>query len=453
MAAPADASVRMHATGLEPAFRSYVPHYVIPCERGFRLKVRALGPDEARVGDGAWFHGYAARRVRLGPGQAIRVSERTRGRVRRHWIRCLPESFPAFTFKRSGRPSAPFYIVSPLFPDDPDNYVFVFDRWGVPVWWFRSTAGASDAKVLPDGSIVWSHYLGSIFGKDPGMGYEVHRPNGRLSKVIRTVGSITDHHELQVTPEGNYMLLSYRPRSGVDTSAFNGDGDATVYDGVVQTLTPKGRLISSWSTADHIGLAETGRWWGVLEETYDIVHPNSIEPLRNGDFLLSLRHTDAVYRVDGATGEIEWKLGGTPTPQSLDVAGDPFGAYPFGGQHDARMVDGTISIHDNATFLPRPPRAVRYRVGGGTATLVDTVTDRFAETSFCCGSATFARDRSWLLNWGGTDTVTEFDRRGRRTFRLRWEPDVFSYRAVAIRGELSSRTLIAGMNAQVPRKR
>jgi hypothetical protein len=307
--------------------------------------------------------------------------------------------------------------------------------------------------VLDDGKIAWSHYLGDIFGANPGMGYELHRPDGRLVHVVRTVGSITDHHDLQVTPDGNYLLLSYRPRSHVDTSAFNGDTDATVYDGIVEEVSPSGKLLFKWSTADHIGLAETGRWWPGLKETYDIVHPNAVEPLANGDFLLSLRQTDAVYRVNGKTGAIEWKLGGTPTPKSLTVVGDPHPSYPLGGQHDVRMVDGTVSIHDNGTLLGRPPRAVRYRISGGTATMVDSLTDPLVTSSFCCGSATYGPDHSWLLNWGGTDLVTEFDRHRHRTFRLTWQGDAFSYRVFPIRGQLTRRRLIAGMNAQVPPKR
>ena len=452
-ASSARAAVHVRAPGLDPAFRGVVPDYVIPCEKAFRLSVRTSGRTEARIGAGSWFRGHAAPLVNLRPGQAIALTVRDPKRTRGHWIRCLPRDFPKFDFKRTGHPSAPFYAVSPLLQDDPDNYIFIFDRWGVPVWWFLGTSGATDAKVLADGTIIWSHFLGSVFGADPGMGYELHRPDGHLVKVIRTVGSITDHHDLQVTPDGNYMLLSYRPRSHVDLTAYNGDSDATVFDGIVQVVSPQGKLLSQWSTADHIGLEETGRWWGALRESYDIVHANSVEPLANGDFLLSLRHTDAVYRVNGRTGAIEWKLGGTQTPQSLTVVGDPLASYPLGGQHDARMVDGTVSIHDNGTLLGRPPRAVRYRIEGNTATLVDSLSDPLATASFCCGSATYGRDHSWLLNWGGTDLVTEFDRHRHRTFRLTWPPGIFSYRVFPVRGELTRGQLIRGMNAQVPPQR
>ena len=84
---------------------------------------------------------------------------------------------------------------------------------------------------------------------------------------------------------------------------------------------------------------------------------------------------------------------------------------------------------------------------------MDSLSDPPATESFCCGSATYGRDHSWLLNWGGTDLVTEFDRHRHRTFRLIGPADLFSYRVFPIRGELTRGQLIRGMNAQVPPQR
>ena len=41
-----------------------------------------------------------------------------------------------------------------------------------------------------------------------------------------------------------------------------------------------------------------------------------------GAVLVSLRHQDAVYKIDYATKDIAWKLGGTARPESLRVIGD-----------------------------------------------------------------------------------------------------------------------------------
>ena len=53
--------------------------------------------------------------------------------------------------------------------------------------------------------------------------------NGSLKRSLRTVGAITDNHDLQQTADGNFMLLSYHERAEpVDASEFNGDSSATV---------------------------------------------------------------------------------------------------------------------------------------------------------------------------------------------------------------------------------
>jgi hypothetical protein len=459
-ASEADARLRIEAPGLTPEFRPKVHDYTLPCDDPIALAVRAPGPAEARIGGRSWSGETASRRLRLTEGQAIRIVKRTKsGRRVRYFIRCLPASFPDYSFKRSGEPEARFYMITPnlITPNDPapaDNYVIIFDRWGVPIWWYSSPVRTIDAKVLDDGTIAWSRYFGGGFGTNPDGAYEFHRASGKRIGTLEAVGSVTDFHDLQVNSRGNFLIFTYRPRAGVDTSAFGGDADATVLDSVVQELTPQGKLVSEWSTQGHIDLSETGRWWGdllALGEPYDTTHINAVEPLAGGDFLISLRNTDGVYRIDGQTGDVEWKLGGEQTPESLEVRRDPFGGQPLGGQHDVRLLDGgDISIYDNASNLARPPRAVRFRIADNVATLVTSVSDAEAPRSICCGS-TRVVGKSFLTSWAPFPLVTEADSSGRRTFRLHLG-DYFSYRAVPISGELTRTQLRAGMNKQVAPK-
>jgi Arylsulfotransferase (ASST) len=448
--AASQARLNIGVAGLEPAFRSDIHDYTVSCTEPVRISVRTPGPSKARIGAARWSGDAARRQVRLSEGQGIKIVERLRkGARKRYFIRCLPEDFPDYRYQRSREPSARFYVITP----GTAGYVIILDRWGVPMWWYQSPGAVIDAKVLDDGTIVWARYsAGASFGAAPGQAYEVRRPDGKPIRILRTVGSVTDFHDLQPTPDGNYMLLSYRPRSGVDTSAFTGDPDATVLDGVVQELTPSGQLVSEWSTEDDIALAETSsRWWDGLSEPYDTTHINAVEPLPRGDFLISLRHTDAVYRIDGTTGGIEWKLGGEPTPQSLEVEGDPFGEHPLGGQHDVRWLGkGHISLFDNGTGLDRAPRAVRYKIAGGVATLLSSASDQETPESPCCGSARVI-GKSFLTSWGGTSLITETDFHGRRNLRLHLS-DAFSYRAVPITNELTRSELRAGMNSQTAPK-
>jgi hypothetical protein len=261
-----------------------------------------------------------------------------------------------------------------------------------------------------------------------------------------------------VTPSGNFLLITNETLADVDLTEYGGAPHENVEEMVVQEVSPSGELLWSWSTKGHIGLAETGRWWPTALGTpqpHDIIHMNAIEPVGEDAVLISVRHTDAVYKIDKATGQIIWKLGGTWTPKSLKVLNDPQGAYPFGGQHDVRLLpDGTITVHDNNTGLGLPPRAVRYSIdeANKTATLVEQVTDPLVTSSFCCGSARRSADGSWLMSWGGNSMVAEFDSAGDPNFRLGFGGTLFSYRAVPVEeGLLSVSSLRAGMDAMHPR--
>ena len=68
-----------------------------------------------------------------------------------------------------------------------------------------------------------------------------------------------------------------------------------------------------------------------------------------------------MYRIDRTTGDIEWKLGGTTTPESLSLVNDPLGGPVF--MHDARLLpDGTITIFDNRKEATEPSRVTQYAI-------------------------------------------------------------------------------------------
>jgi arylsulfate sulfotransferase len=124
---------------------------------------------------------------------------------------------------------------------------------------------------------------------------------------------------------------------------------------------------------------------------------NSIEPDGNG-IVASFRHLNGVIRIDKASGNIVWKLGGTPRPVSLTFEGDPFGN--FAGQYDARLLpDGTLTVHDNGTLLGRAPRAVRYSIDpiAKTATLLEQVNDPDVPGSLFVGSARKLTGGNWVM--------------------------------------------------------
>jgi hypothetical protein len=408
-----------------------------------------------------------ARSVALTPGRAVTIEGRSNGGSIAYHVRCLPEDFPQWTETRTA-PASTWTVVTPsltLGQGATSNYVAIFDRNGVPVWWLRTAHPPIDAKILPGRQplVAYSFFPASW------PRYELRRLDGRLATRVRSPDGRADDHELQRLANGDFLYLVYEPQQHVDLSALGGPADGAVLDARIEEISPSGALVWSWSSDGHVGLDESSRWDttilgtpvvvpgadGQPLTTYDFFHPNAISAVGRHEILLSLRQTDAVYAIDKRSGDVLWKLGGTRTPQSLTVLDDPFGDAPLGGQHDVRVLpDGTISIFDDGTFLGRPPRVVRYRIDpqARTATLVEQVSDPSVTASNCCGSARLIANGDWLVSWGGDPVVGEYRPDGTPVFTFRFDGGLFSYRAVAVAPrKLGIAQLRAGMDAMAKR--
>jgi arylsulfotransferase ASST len=466
-AAPARAAVGVRVVGqpaLFPRFDPGVPDYVTRCRPGKPLRLSITGGRGASVGvDRRAARGGSFRvALRGASGEAVRFTVATGHRRRRYLIRCLPGDFPAWTAERTGQPQAAWYVVAPCCTKS--TYVAIFDTHGVPVWWMNTHRPPLDASLLPDGNVVWAQQHGKDLGPGVSSGaYEEHGLNGKLLRTFSGPnGGPTDRHELQLLPNGNYVVVAYKPRRRVDLSPYGGPAQATVLDALVEEVTPRGKVAWSWNSADHVSLAETGRWYQqhVIDNpvhlngrpAYDIVHINAVERYGAGRFLVSLRHTDAVYAIEKSSGDVVWKLGGTQTSRSLKIVGDD--GPDFGGQHDIRVLpDGTITLHDNGTGLGRPPRALRFRIDpeAMTATLLEQITDPAATDSPCCGSARKLPGGHWVISWGGVHLVTEVTVTGKRVFALHFAVHM-SYRAFPVLpGRLKRSALHRGMDVMHPR--
>jgi outer membrane protein assembly factor BamB len=406
------------------------------------------------------------RAVDLTPGRAAAVRFHFAKRTRRYRIRCLPDDFPQWRTHRFATPQAGWYVVAPNKTEGP-GYAAIFDSHGVPVWWMRRTPAPFAADLLPNGNLVWTNYV----ALSPVSDRFVERTlTGQPGRSFGTVGPSTNQHDFQLLPNGDALLLTYPARDGVDLSDFGGPKNATVLDGEIQEVDPQGGLVWRWSTADHVPLRESARWLRrqIAHPTirkydgtpvYDLVHVNSVEPdppLRGagGDRLIfSARYLEAVYAIDRASGDIVWKLGGTHTPRSLKIEGDPLAGHEFGGQHDARLPGGgdLLTIFDNGTLRNRPPRAVAFRLDltRRRAALVRAV--RFAEApkSVCCGSARLLPGGNWVVSWGNTPWVTEQTWRGEPVLTIEFRgKDLASYRATPVMpGRLTRDRLSRGMRA------
>jgi Arylsulfotransferase (ASST) len=451
-ATPTRPQVNFGISALFPKYAPGIHDYVVRCDnQAVTVHAHASPPWQVAVGGHPFRSGDFSDVVSLRTGREFVVTAKQAGSSQsyRYHVRCLPNDFPTYTFNRTGPVSPEYFSADAAFAPAANRYAMIFDSQGVPVWWDHTAA--EGPRVLPNGNVVWFQSRGSASR------YEVHRLDGSLVSTMRNVGSTpVDGHDLQLLSNGDHLVGAYVKQSHVDTSAYGGSSDADVRNADLQEVTPQGQLVWDWKSQDHISLAETGRWWPYVIQNaadtgfgYDLVHWNSIEP--DGDSVIaSFRTVDAVYKIRRSTGNIVWKLGGTSTPKSLQVIGDPL-SYTFGGQHDARLLpDGTVTAFDNRTGLSQPPRAVRFRINesAGTATFLQSITDPDVSTSFCCGSARRLPNSDWLIDWGqGSGSIGGYKPDGERTFLLHFD-STFSYRAQPVpSGAISIQKLRDGMNA------
>jgi hypothetical protein len=436
---------------LVPAFSPSVTDYVTRCDPATPFQVTVSAPDgtNVSVGGGPAQGGAFTVPLDLAVGERFDVIVKA-GMTRpvAYHVRCLPADFPSWTMQRPGTPQADFYAVAPKPPSlATKQYMAIFDNHGVPLWWISPKTPTYVAMLLPNGNFAWVNSLTSWF--------EEHALDGALVGGFDTVGGPADNHELLQLPNGNYVMAANVIHSGVDFSSWGGPPMGDLLDQVVQELTPKGKVVWSWRTSDHIPVSETDpQWRGSLRTPYDAYHINSIEATRTG-FILSFRHLNAIYSIDKASGSILWKLGGSTRTESLTVHGDPIfdAGGSFGGQHDARLLpDGSVTVHDNGTNRMRAPRAVRYRIGtrSHTATLLENVTDTAAVSSPCCGSARKLPGGNWVASWGFNPTFAELTPAGDPVFRVTFTNGEFSHRAQPLfTSDIKASALGSAMDARM----
>ncbi len=435
---------------LFPAFQAGVSDYVIRCDPNTPTAVHVATPNGTFVSvDGRYPRsGIFGESVSQGIGQRFTIAVTTdaaHDTTTVYNVRCLPSDFPDWSTTHTGSTGAQWYITNPI-ASFAAVYPMILDTNGVPVWWGPKQPGYF-TTLLPDGN------LGTVVNG----GVEERRLDGSLIRTVKTVSGPVDGHDALLLPNGDFVMVADVDRPGVDLSAIGGPASATLRDHVIEEIAPSdGHVVWSWDVADHIPVTEMDPQWRAQyvvngPAPYDVYHWNSIEATGSG-FVVSFRHLDAVYKIDQASGDIVWKLGGSALPQSLTVNNDPAfsGGSHFGGQHDARLLgDGTVSLFDDGTNLGRPPRVVRYAIdeGAHTATLVESVTDPDVAASACCGSARKLGIGDWAIGWGGTDLGTE-SVGGARHFSVTF-PGTIVYRLIPVPpGQLSRDALRAGMDAQ-----
>jgi Arylsulfotransferase (ASST) len=239
-------------------------------------------------------------------------------------------------------------------------------------------------------------------------------------------GRGSDLHEFLLT-DRNTALVTAWDHAEADLRKYGGRKNGVVVVGVVQELElPSGRVLFEWRSLDHVGLAESHARVG---PQFDYFHVNSIERDADGNYLVSARNTWAIYKIDGETGKVLWRLGG----KKSDFAMGP--GTRFAWQHDARSHPGNlVSLFDDGAAPRVEPQSKalvlaldhRHR----RAVVHRRYVHRPAALAHALGSTQILPNGNVLVGWGTSPYFSEYTDDGRLVFDATLPPGGQNYRTV-----------------------
>ncbi|MDN5215185.1 aryl-sulfate sulfotransferase [Fulvivirgaceae bacterium BMA12] len=145
------------------------------------------------------------------------------------------------------------------------------------------------------------------------------------------------HHEVTLDADGNVMALVYDNRI-LDLTSKGGEANQSVIGDGILILDRNGKELWKWSVFDHHDPLADPDLLGHLD---DWGHANALSVDMDGNFLLSFRDWNQVWKVDAKTGEVLWKFG-----EGGDFELDS--TLHFSGQHAIhRNARGHYMLFDN----------------------------------------------------------------------------------------------------------
>lgn len=353
--------------------------------------------------------------------------------------RPVPPDFVPYTFVQSdsgnhGHFAFTYFKIRALNPTPLEqSKSFLLDPQGYLLWYRsdNSLQNVGDFKYNPTTN---QYQYFEVYGPND---IEFILLNDSLQKTngFRAAGGWKpDGHDFQVLNDGNFVITTTTD-SVLDLSAytFNGlpgsDSTNCACNGF-QKIDASNNLLWQWNSCEHLHPSEFIDGYPYDSTLFDFCHINAVDEDSDGHYLVSMRHTDAIYKIHNQTGAVIWKLGGKNG--SFTMPNDS----GFSGQHDIRRLpNGDYSLFDNGNFKPAPQitRAVRYQLDttNWTATRTWEYVPNPSFYARAMGSYQYGSNMN-LVNYGLVyrpwPSAELFDGNGQVAAQLFFPDSVMSYR-------------------------
>ncbi|HLI59002.1 MAG TPA: arylsulfotransferase family protein [Solirubrobacteraceae bacterium] len=280
-----------------------------------------------------------------------------------------------------------------------------------------------------EGRPALTYWQGTVTTSGTGVGEDqvLSTSYKHLATIRPGNGLSADLHEFLLSGNDAWMT-AYQPVIWNATSVKGGLRNEIVLNCVAQEIDLKtGLVLFQWNSLDHVPLNASYSPVAKPGVPWDYFHINAIQPLANGNVLISSRNTSAVYNINMSTGATNWSVGGKIGTFKLGP-----GAR-FWYQHDARLqANGQLTMFDDAgaPFREKESRGLTLNLNPDT----DTATVAHQETdgplrAAAEGNDELLSDGHTFLGWGqAADLATEFSPQGAVLYNVKWASRNSSYR-------------------------
>lgn len=308
------------------------------------------------------------------------------------------------------------------------NYIILLDNYGIPIFYRKTVNPVVDFKKQTNGLL-------SYFDWGSGQFYLMNDQYKVIDSVTTKNGYPTDLHELIITKDNHYLMMSYDVQKiNMDTVVSGGNPEATVVGLIIQELDENKDVIFQWRSWDHFKITDATPDIDLTGSYIDYSHGNAIELDTDGNFLISSRHMDEVTKISRETGEIIWRWGGSYCENNqFTFVNDSTG---FSHQHDIRRLpNGNVTLFDNGNLHSVPfSRGVEYMLDEELklATMVSEVKNNPITFSVAMGNYQRLENGNSILGWGWNNvppSISEVDRDGSAIFFISLPDTLLNYRA------------------------
>jgi len=322
-------------------------------------------------------------------------------------------------------------LESPSFCSIP---ITIIDSNGYVVWYFDNQMVNADFKYYSE------HQLFSFtnaVNKNLTMYYILDVNLSIVDSITNTPNLKPEGHDFQILLNGNYLVSAEKDTimnlSNYVLDSIVGGVNTSVESYVIQEFDSNKKLVFEWSSMDHIAPTEGySDNYGYNEKAFDYAHGNAIEEDLDGNFLVSMRNLNAIYKIDHHTGNVIWKLGGRSSDFTF------INDLGFSGQHDIRRLpSGKISLFDNGNCaeLPKRSRGIEYELDTikWTATRTWQYVHRPSFYARAMGNHQVVNNDYHLINYGNcyrpNPSIVLIDSLGNLFTEINFTDSVFSYRS------------------------